>query len=62
MGGRRIRSYTAIGSLDGVCPHCRSELPVWPARSGPCPFCGGEILVRTRPLDRERVLVTEEQA
>ncbi len=62
MGGRRIRSYTAIGLLDGVCPHCRSELPVWPARSGPCPFCGGEILVRTRPLDRERVLVTPEQA
>ena len=62
MGGRRIRAYTAIGRADGVCPHCLAELPVWPTRSGPCPRCGAEILVRTRPLDRERVLVTEAEA
>jgi hypothetical protein len=62
MGGRRIRAYTAIGRTDGVCPHCRSELPAWPSRSGPCLHCGGEILVRSRPLDRERVLVTEVEA
>jgi DNA-directed RNA polymerase subunit RPC12/RpoP len=62
MSGRRIRAYTAIGEVDGVCPHCRRPLPAWPARSGPCPYCGQEILVRSRPLDRERVLVTEAQA
>jgi hypothetical protein len=62
MGGRRIRAYTAIGRLEGVCPYCRSELPAWPSRSGPCQRCGGEILVRTRPLDRERVLVTPAEA
>jgi hypothetical protein len=62
MGGRRIRAYTAIGRLEGVCPHCRTELPAWPSRSGPCPHCGVEILVRSRPLDRERVLVTEAEA
>jgi hypothetical protein len=62
MGARRIQAYTALGRLEGVCPHCRTELPVWPARSGPCAHCGGEILVRTRPLDRERVLVTEAEA
>jgi len=48
--------------MDGACPHCGGELPVWPTRSGPCSFCEGEILVRTRPLDRERVLVTEPEA
>jgi hypothetical protein len=62
MGGRRIRGYTAIGRLEGVCPYCRAELPAWPARSGPCAVCGDEILVRTRPLDRERVLVTADEA
>lgn len=62
MGGRRIRAYTAIGRLDGDCPHCGGELPAWPTRSCPCPHCGHEILVRSRPLDRERVLVTEAQA
>ncbi len=62
MGGRRIRAYTPIGRLEGVCPYCRSELPAWPSRSGPCLRCGGEILVRTRPLDRERVLVTSAEA
>jgi hypothetical protein len=62
MGGRRIRAYTAIGSLDGLCPYCQHELPAWPSRSGPCERCSGEILVRTRPLDRERVLVTEREA
>jgi hypothetical protein len=62
MGGRRIRTYTAIGLTEGLCPYCRSELPAWPTRSGPCPRCGEPILVRSRPLDRERVLVTESEA
>ena len=58
MGGRRIQAYTAIGRMDGACPYCVRDLPEWPTRSGPCPYCRGEILVRTRPLDRERVLAT----
>lgn len=62
MSGRRIRAYTAIGRLDGDCPHCGGELPAWPTRSCPCLYCGQQILVRTRPLDRERVLVTEAEA
>jgi hypothetical protein len=59
MGGRRIQAYTAIGRLDGACPNCVRDLPAWPTRSGPCPHCGREIFVRSRPLDRERVLVAE---
>lgn len=62
MGGRRIQAYTAAGRMDGACPYCQRDLPEWPTRSGPCPFCAREILVRTRPLDRERVLVTEAEA
>jgi DNA-directed RNA polymerase subunit RPC12/RpoP len=59
MGGRRIQAYTAAGRMDGACPYCQRDLPEWPTRSGPCAHCGHEILVRTRPLDRERVLLTE---
>jgi hypothetical protein len=59
MGGRRIQAYTAIGRLDGACPNCARDLPAWPTRSGPCPLCAREIYVRSRPLDRERVLVAE---
>jgi hypothetical protein len=62
MGGRRIQAYTAVGRLDGACPYCRVDLPAWPTRSCPCPRCDGEILVRSRPLDRERVLITEADA
>jgi DNA-directed RNA polymerase subunit RPC12/RpoP len=62
MGGRRIRAYTAIGRMDGACPYCGADLPAWPTRSCPCPYCGEEILVRSRPLDRERVLVTQADA
>lgn len=62
FGARRIRAYTPMGRMDGACPYCRADLPAWPTRSGPCPRCGGEILVRSRPLDRERVLVTEAEA
>ena len=57
MGGRRIQAYTEIGRLDGACPYCEKDLPAWPSCSGPCPFCCHEIYVRSRPLDRERVLV-----
>jgi hypothetical protein len=59
MGGRRIEAYTALGRLDGACPNCARDLPAWPTRSGPCPSCGREIYVRSRPIDRERVLVTQ---
>jgi hypothetical protein len=62
MGGRRIQAYTAAGRMDGACPYCQRDLPQWPTRSGPCSHCGQEILVRTRPLDLERVLVTEADA
>jgi DNA-directed RNA polymerase subunit RPC12/RpoP len=62
MGGRRIQAYTATGRMDGACPYCQRDLPEWPTRSIPCPHCGNEMLVRTRPLDRERVLVTEADA
>lgn len=32
-----------------------------PSRKKKCPHCGNYIFVRTRPFDREKVLITEEQ-
>jgi len=51
-----------VGNLDDICPHCSKRLTKWPQRKTKCPFCGKYILVRTRPTDRQRVLVTEKQA
>ncbi len=51
---------TPIGKLD-QCPHCDTNLDKIPKRKKKCPHCGDYIFVRTRPLDRKKVLVTEKQ-
>jgi uncharacterized Zn finger protein (UPF0148 family) len=55
-------TLTAIGRLDNTCPNCGVVLALRPGRKTKCPHCGNFIFVRTRPFDRQRVLVTEEQA
>jgi len=42
------------------CPHCNAILEPVPQRKKKCPICNQYIFVRTRPLDKQRVLVTEE--
>ena len=44
------------------CPYCSTPLDPVPGRKKKCPHCGKFIFVRTRPSDRQRVLVTEEGA
>lgn len=51
-----------IGTLDDICPYCSASLVKRPQRKTKCRNCGKFILVRTRPGDRNRVLVTERQA
>ncbi len=53
---------TPVGRTDSSCPHCSSTLARRPARKAKCPHCGHAIYVRTRPLDRLRVLVTDREA
>jgi DNA-directed RNA polymerase subunit RPC12/RpoP len=50
-----------IGRLDGVCPYCEKLLTKKPERKTACPYCGNLIFVRSRPFDRQRVLLTEPQ-
>lgn len=50
-----------IGETDAICPYCHAQLAKKPGRKAKCPTCGNYIYVRTRPLDRQRVLVTENE-
>jgi predicted RNA-binding Zn-ribbon protein involved in translation (DUF1610 family) len=52
----------SVGNIDAVCPHCNQALQKKPGRKKKCPKCGQFIYVRTRPSDRQQVLVTESQA
>jgi predicted RNA-binding Zn-ribbon protein involved in translation (DUF1610 family) len=51
----------AIGNTEAICPYCGTRLDKKPARKKECPNCSKPIYVRTRPLDNQKVLVTEEQ-
>lgn len=54
--------FSEIGRLDNVCPTCKTTLAKRPGSKTKCQRCGGLIFVRTRPFDRQRVLLTEAQA
>ncbi len=43
------------------CPYCQSMLEHIPTRKKKCEFCGKQIYVRTRLIDRKKVLVTDKQ-
>lgn len=55
-------NLTEIGNIDPLCPYCSVAIIKKPSRKSKCPHCGQYIYVRTRPIDRQRVLVTLEQA
>jgi uncharacterized Zn finger protein (UPF0148 family) len=45
-----------------LCPYCNSPLKKVPQRKTLCPSCRQPIYVRSRPTDRTKRLVTQEQA
>ncbi len=51
-----------LGNVEPVCPYCNKSLEKKPKKRSKCPHCENYFLVRTRPQDRQQVLVTEEQA
>jgi hypothetical protein len=57
----QIKGLTKIGLFD-QCPHCFKKLNKIPGRKKKCDFCGNFIYVRTRPIDKKRVLVSKLQA
>jgi len=56
------KKFDDVGNVEPVCPYCSKVLESKPARKKACPHCGKSFLVRTRPSDKEKVLVTEAQA
>jgi len=51
-----------LGNVEAICPYCSKSLEKKPKQRSKCPHCGNYFRVRTRPQDRQQVLVTEEQA
>ncbi len=51
-----------IGNVENICPYCSKPLSKRPQQKAQCHHCNKSIFVRTRPSDRRRVLVTEDQA
>lgn len=43
------------------CPYCKKLLDKIPTRKSKCPFCNEQILCRTRPSDRAKILIRENQ-
>ena len=51
----------SIGNTDPICPYCFSDLLKFPGRKKKCPKCGQFIFVRTRPCDKKKILIKEDQ-
>ena len=51
-----------IGRTDSLCPYCLSETKKRPLAKTKCKNCSNYIYSRIRPLDEEKVLLTETEA
>ena len=45
-----------------VCPHCKGILTDKPTKKKKCSLCKKDIYVRTSPITKEKILVTESEA
>jgi len=61
QGQETSGEYTAIGSADPVCPYCGHKFEKMPGRKKECPECKKTFVVRTRPFDNKKVLLTIDQ-
>lgn len=61
-GLKSVFDKQSIGNDNPVCPYCNFKLEKMPAKKKKCPNCGEFILVRTRPSNQKKILVTAEQA
>ena len=52
--------FVEIGKIDS-CPYCNTKLEVIPKAKKKCPRCEKYIFSRTRPLDKKKVLIREDQ-
>lgn len=57
----KLPNLKDIGITSPNCPYCNEELAKFPARKTKCKNCGKYMYVRTRPLDRKKVLLKENE-
>jgi len=60
--GKHKPKYETLGNTEPVCPCCAKPLDKMPGRKTKCPFCANYMYIRTRPADKKRVVVTEQDA
>ena len=60
--GDNLDLLKPLGNIDAVCPSCNGRLDEFPKRKKKCPNCGEYIYVRTRPRDKNKVLVTYDES
>ncbi len=60
--GKSKPKYETLGNTKPVCPYCAKPLDKMPGRKTKCPFCAHFMYIRTRPADKKRVVVTEQDA
>jgi len=60
--GKPKPKYETLGNTELVCPYCAKPLDKMPGRKTKCQFCANYMYVRTRPADKKRVVVTEQDA
>jgi len=53
--------HANIGNTEPICPYCDAALDKMPGRKKKCPSCGEFIYVRTRPSDKKKILIREDQ-
>ena len=53
--------YTDVGTANLICPYCQGKLKRFPQRKTKCPYCSSMIFSRSRPFDRRKVLLNEEE-
>jgi len=60
LGSQKEKIFVEIGEIDS-CPYCNKKLEVIPKAKKKCPYCGKYIFSRTRPSDRKKILIREDQ-
>jgi len=58
----KILEHKLVGNTEPICPYCNIKLEKMPARKTKCKNCDNYYYARTRPSDRKKVVLTEEQA
>lgn len=66
--GMTITSYNPLHEeppvtdyISSLCPYCNTKLTKLPQTKKKCEFCKESISVRTRPLDKKKILLREDQ-